>query len=116
MTLAKSQRGVFNHARLATTAEELARFGNDSANDTYTAACMLCTCTNLVARDAQLAVAMRQELAQSHADRALVLLRQAVALGFKDVASLRKNPDLEPLRARPEFLKLLDELEGKAKP
>jgi hypothetical protein len=41
------------------------------------------------------------------ADRALEALRQAIAQGFKDVEPLKKDPDLDPLRSRADFRKLL---------
>jgi hypothetical protein len=43
-----------------------------------------------------------------HADLAVSALRRAVALGYRDAAVLRSDPDLEPLRWRPEFRLLLD--------
>ena len=58
--------------------------------------------------------ARRKELARGYAERALALLRQAVQRGFKDAARMKKDPDLEPLRTRDDFKKLLAHLEGKA--
>jgi serine/threonine protein kinase/tetratricopeptide (TPR) repeat protein len=113
--LAHSYLGLADHARLATTANELARVGYLPANDRYDAACLLCRCMSLAEKDARLDKDKRTELAKGHADRALTLLRQAVALGYKDAAHLKKDPDLMPLRAREEYQKLLAELEGKAK-
>ena len=52
---------------------------------------------------------------ESAADRALALLRQAVARGFKNAADMKREPALEPLRGREEFKTLLAELEEKAK-
>ena len=46
---------------------------------------------------------------------ALALLRQAVVRGYKNVAHMKKTPDLDPLRARKEFHKLLADLEAKTK-
>jgi hypothetical protein len=40
-------------------------------------------------------------------------VRQAVERGFKDAGRMQKDPRLEPLRERPEFRKLLTELESK---
>ena len=68
----------------------------------------------LADKDAALAQAKRKELAQGYADRALAQLRQAVARGFKDADRMKQGPHLEALRARPDFGKLLAELEGKA--
>jgi serine/threonine protein kinase len=111
--LADCRLGLADHARLATTADELARFGYDPANDTYRAACYLCHCVVLADKDTSLNEAKRKELARSYTDRALAMLRQAVARGFKDVAHLKKNPDFEPLRSREDFKMLLANLEGK---
>ncbi len=114
-TLAATYLGLADHARVATTADVLARFGHDPANEAYTAASFLCRCVGLAAEGARLDDAGRKELTQSYADRAMAMLQQAVAQGYKDAAHMRQNPDLEPLRAREEFRKLLANLEGKAK-
>jgi tetratricopeptide (TPR) repeat protein len=102
-----------DHARLAATADELARFGYDSVNDTYNAASFLSRCATLTDKDARLDEAQRKELAQRYVDQALMLLRQAVARGYKNAARMRGDPSLEPLRARQEFQALLAGLDGK---
>jgi hypothetical protein len=55
-------------------------------------------------------------LAKSYAARALDLLRQAVARGYKDAALMKKDPDLDPLRQRDDYRKLLAEVEAAARP
>jgi len=104
-----------DHPRLVPIAEELARFGYDPAKDTYSAASLLGRCMTLADKDSRLVEAKRRELSQSYADRALALLRQAVERGYKGAAHMKKDSDLEPLRTRKEFQKLLADLEGKAK-
>ncbi len=42
------------------------------------------------------------------------MLREAVSKGYKDVAQMKKDTDLDPLRQREDFQKLVAELEGKA--
>jgi hypothetical protein len=69
----------------------------------------------LAGKDGQLVEAKRHELAQRYADLALAQLRQSVARGYKDAVHMKQDTDLEPLRAREEFRKLLAELEGKKK-
>jgi hypothetical protein len=115
VALAQNLLGLADHARFAATADDLAGFGYDPAGDTYHAACLLCRCVPLADKDARLAEVRRKELARSYADRALALLRQAVARGYKDTARMKQNPDLKPLQARDEFRKLLADLEGKKK-
>jgi hypothetical protein len=43
-------------------------------------------------------------------------LRRAFAAGYRDLAYLRTDTDLDSLRKRPDFAKLLAELEKDAKP
>jgi tetratricopeptide (TPR) repeat protein len=51
---------------------------------------------------------------QEYADRAVDLLRQAVKAGYKDAAHLKKDADLDSLRGRDDFQRLIQELEKKA--
>jgi hypothetical protein len=73
----------------------------------------------LAEKDAKLSQARRQELAKSYADQAVGALRQAVAHGYQDAAHMKKDTDLDPLRGRDDFQKLLAELDkgaSKGKP
>ena len=45
--------------------------------------------------------------ARAHADQAIATLRRAVAVGYRDITSLRADPDLDPLRSRLDFRLLL---------
>jgi serine/threonine-protein kinase len=49
-------------------------------------------------------------------DRAMEMLRQAVAAGYWDVAWMRRDPDLDPLRSRADFQVLLLDLAFPADP
>jgi hypothetical protein len=105
------QLGLSNFAQSAATAEELARFGYEPANDNYEAARFLCACAIGVGLDTKLDEVKRKELAKSHADRALELLQRAVASGFKDAARIKRDPVFESIREGEEFKTLLAELE-----
>jgi hypothetical protein len=48
-------------------------------------------------------------------DKAIADLRQAIAKGFNNLAALKNEPKLAPLRSREDFGKLLEELERKQK-
>jgi serine/threonine protein kinase/tetratricopeptide (TPR) repeat protein len=109
--LAQSRLGLADHASVAAIAGEIVRFGDEPARDSYDAACFLSRCVTLADKDASLPEAKRKELAQSYTQQALALLQQAVTRGFKDAAHMKKDPDLEALRPREEFRKLLAELE-----
>jgi hypothetical protein len=51
-----------------------------------------------------------------YAGEAMELLRKAVKSGWRDHAHMRTDTDLEPLRDRSDFQKLLAELEAKFPP
>ena len=50
------------------------------------------------------------------ADSAMVCLQKAVQAGWKDAARVKKDTDLDPLREREDFKKLIAELEKKFPP
>jgi tetratricopeptide (TPR) repeat protein len=51
---------------------------------------------------------------QEYADRAIELLRKAAQAGYQNAAHMRKDTDLDALRQREDFKKLVAELEKKA--
>jgi serine/threonine-protein kinase len=53
--------------------------------------------------------------ARTMADRAMLRLSAAVAAGFRNVAHLRKDTDLDSLRKRDDFQKLLADLDARVK-
>jgi tetratricopeptide (TPR) repeat protein len=55
-------------------------------------------------------------LAAAEADKAMAWLQRAVAAGFKDAARMKKDPDLDFLRDRADFKKLLADLEAMSPP
>jgi hypothetical protein len=103
------------HAAAAAAGEELARFGYKPADDSYQASCFLSLCVSLAEKDAKLPPPQRKALADTYAARAVQLLREAVAHGNKDVAQMKNDTNLDPLRERPDFKQLLAELEAKGK-
>jgi hypothetical protein len=76
----------------------------------------LAGCARLAAQDEHLPESKRRELAAAYGERALAALRQAVEKGAKEVAQMKKDPSLDPLRSREDFQKLLAESEAKSKP
>ncbi len=51
---------------------------------------------------------------QEYADRAMDLLRNAVKAGWSDAAHMAKDPDLDSIRGREDFKKLIEELAEKS--
>jgi hypothetical protein len=96
-------------------AQQLLRIEIESATNAYHAAGFLCRCQVLAEKDAKLSEAKRKELMQSYGENALTALRKAVASGNTDAAKMKQDKDLETLRSREDFQKLLSELEAKQK-
>jgi tetratricopeptide (TPR) repeat protein len=85
----------------------------------YHIACVYSLSSAAVRKDTRLPEAERGKLAEQYVGRALALLTRGHTAGyFQDPAQLdhlRKDTDLDPLRSRPDFQKLLRELAEKAK-
>jgi hypothetical protein len=78
-------------------------------------ACYLARCVSLAEKDKQLSDAQGKALTQSYAAKAMAALLQAVRNGFQDVAHMQKETDLDALRGRGDFKKLLGELRTNTK-
>jgi tetratricopeptide (TPR) repeat protein len=52
---------------------------------------------------------------QAAADKAMAALRRAIAAGYRNIELLRTNNDLDTLRSRADFRKLVKELEAKTR-
>ena len=97
------------------TAETCRDMGWNAPADAYDAACYLSLCIPIVAKHDKLDDKQRKEAAQFYGDAAMKILRDAVSKGFKNVAHMKQDTDLDPLRQREDFKKLIAELEGKGK-
>jgi hypothetical protein len=81
----------------------------------FDAACNRALCAGAISDDPKTPAADAPRLAREQADLAMGWLRKAVAAGFKDDARM-KNKDLDVLREREDFKKLLAELRNPAVP
>jgi hypothetical protein len=50
--------------------------------------------------------------AQQYEEKSLAALQDLVAQGYKDLMTLETEPDLDPVRDRPAFQKLLADVKG----
>jgi tetratricopeptide (TPR) repeat protein/tRNA A-37 threonylcarbamoyl transferase component Bud32 len=107
--------GLLEQEDAVRTAETCRDLGWDAPEDAYYAACGLSLCVGGVAKHDKLDAKQRQAAAQFYADAAMKLLREAVSKGYKEVRLIKRDPDLDPLRQREDFQKLVAELEGKGK-
>jgi eukaryotic-like serine/threonine-protein kinase len=91
------------------TAESWEKLNRTDPDSLYSAACFR-SITASVLRAADKSPGANRP-ADEEADRAMAGLKQAITAGFKDVAHLKKDKDLDALRARDDFKKLMAELE-----
>ena len=69
--------------------------------------------TAAVIKGAKTQAADTTRLASEQADQSMAWLKQAIAAGYKDAAHMAKDIDLDALRGRDDFKKLMAELADK---
>jgi serine/threonine protein kinase/tetratricopeptide (TPR) repeat protein len=107
--------GLGDQAGAKQVAQQLRDLDWDPPDNAYAAARGLSYCIRIVETDKQTAKPDRDKQAASYGDEAVKMLRDAVALGYRDAARMEKDVFLDPLRGRDDFKKLLAELEAKQK-
>jgi hypothetical protein len=113
--LTEVHAGLLEKDDAVRTAEAHRDLGWDPPADAYDAAGSLSGCIPIAVRHQELDDQERQELARFYSDAAMKLLRAAVSKGYRDVAHVKKDSALDPLRQRDDFQKLVAELEGHGK-
>jgi serine/threonine-protein kinase len=81
----------------------------------YQVACELARCVPLVGRGNPDLTPQEQAQRDQYANQALEALRQALVAGFRNLEQLQQDVDLDPLRSRDDFKKLLAGLAEKLK-
>jgi tetratricopeptide (TPR) repeat protein len=112
LLLAQTLVKLGDHAAVANATARFLEIGLNPADDSYEAACLLGQCAALAQHDAKVSREQRSQTSESYTKRAIELLRTAFKKGFKDVARLRQDPDLDALRSRRDFQELLTHVEG----
>jgi hypothetical protein len=97
------------------TADTWEKLKRTDAVSLYTAARMRAVTAAVIRLAAKTPGADAARLAKEEADRAMAWLKQAVAAGYHDAAQLVKDKDLDALRDRADFQKLLAELKAASK-
>jgi serine/threonine protein kinase len=105
--------GLLDRAGAVEVAVKMRDLGWDPPVNAYDAALALAACIPVVQKlnpEAQATAAV-----QFYGDETMKMLKDAVAKGFKDLADMKQNKELDPLRGRDDFKKLLAELEANKK-
>jgi tetratricopeptide (TPR) repeat protein/tRNA A-37 threonylcarbamoyl transferase component Bud32 len=112
VNLARLQRELGRPAEAAATILDGQKYSEEDAAMLYTGACELTRCMVMISRSLS-----DEDDAQCRdlADKAVDMLRRALARGLKDPQRLQTDPHLEPLRTREDFLHLQADSEGKQK-
>jgi tetratricopeptide (TPR) repeat protein len=100
-----------NHARATHDVEALARRDGLTCVNVYDLACLCSRLSAAAGQDDTLSPADRARLEGHHAERAMDFLGKAVAMGYRRPAAMRADHDLDALRDRDDFRKLLADLE-----
>jgi superkiller protein 3 len=87
----------------------------DNVGMLYNAACIRAICAAVIPQDPKTPPADAARLAKEQADLAMAWLHKAVAAGFSNAAHMKQDKDLDALREREDFKKLVAELEAKKK-
>ncbi|HUE70686.1 MAG TPA: serine/threonine-protein kinase [Pirellulaceae bacterium] len=104
-----------DHAELAELGQSHAALRPDSQQDLFDAAKLTAVAAALAASDRKLTADARKEAEGAYAQAAIDFLRSAIEHGFRNVQTLRTEPDLAALRSRPDFQELLGKLAESSK-
>jgi serine/threonine protein kinase len=116
--LAQSYAAVGRHAEALKLCRETAalweKLNRTDASSLYNAACWRAVTAAVLRANDPSPTGTKQAVAE--ADKAMSWLKKAVAAGYKDAAHMQKDKDLDALRDREDFKKLMAELAaGRAK-
>ena len=90
--------------------EAFEKLNRTDANSLYNAACFRAVLAAALRGGGPSAESTKQ--AHEEADRAMTWLKKAVAAGYHDAAHISKDHDLDALRDRDDFKKLLSDLQS----
>ncbi len=108
--LARGRLGLGAHRAAAEAAAQVATLQPGRMDLKAFQVSILAQCIPVAEKDASLSEDQRRHQAQTYADQAMQLLSRMVEQGYKDIAFLRKESGLDPLRQREDFQKLVNAL------
>jgi hypothetical protein len=90
----------------------LERLPQPNGEDLYSLACVRAQMSRLAGSGQTPLTAPEQAERRQYLDQAMDALRNAIAAGYRDLAELKADTSLDPLRDRNDFHKLVATLEG----
>jgi len=115
IVLIQANAGLGDTEGAKQAAQTLCDLGWNPPGDAYDASRYLSLCIPIIQKNDQTTKDARDVQASFYGDEAMNMLRNAVARGWKNTDLMKNETDLNPLRAREEFQKLLAELEADKK-
>lgn len=113
---ARQQRDMKNAAVcLAVAAEYESLNLAEAAFKLYDAACIRALCASAIQEDPTTPADDAARLASEQADLAMAWLHKAVAAGYRDTTHIKQDKDVDALREREDFNKLIADLESQKK-
>jgi tetratricopeptide (TPR) repeat protein len=109
--LVQVSAGLGDPATAKEIAYKIRDLGWDPPDEAFDAARSLSLCIPIVQRNEKASRDEREKQAAIFGDEAMGMLREAVGSGFNDAARFKQDKDLDPLRGREDFKKLLAELD-----
>jgi serine/threonine-protein kinase len=108
--LARVRRAAGRPAEAANASLERRTLLAGDPDKLYSVACELASCIPLVEQGRGDSVDRWRVERRKYIDLALETLRQAIGAGYQDIALMRSDPELNPLRSSNEFQSLLSDL------
>lgn len=107
--------GLLEHQSAKETSKQLRNLGWDPSRDAYFAASSLSLCLPVLKDHQQIPEEDRKRLSQEYSQQAIDYLSQAFELGYGDKHFFDNDRDLDPLRDRADFQKLMHSIDVSAK-
>jgi eukaryotic-like serine/threonine-protein kinase len=114
-TLCAIERDLKDHRAASQSVAEYLQIKPNGHEEALESVKFLCRCVELCRADQSIPATERNSLSHSYADRSMDALRTAVRNGFRDANDLKSSRSYEPLRARDDFQRLIEEVEAKTK-
>jgi serine/threonine protein kinase len=112
---ARALAGLGWHSDAVAVAEELGASKGLKAPEIYELACVFSVSARVAGKDPLLSLSEREQLAEKYAARAVAMLHCAAQVGYRDTEQLNKDTDLDALRRREDFKRLIADLEANRK-
>jgi serine/threonine-protein kinase len=111
--LAHANLDLGAHQQAADAAKEYSLVRPQDAASAAGAAEVMAWCITVVGNDRQLTPETQRERVNEYAARSMVLLTEAIRRGYTNLDALKRSKAFAPMRDRPDFQKLLEDLEAK---